>query len=354
MSRAWWMVLCLAGCAPEAAERATRDETVGVASTVHGDVVVTGGLAVVRSQTADTIQLWASAPAIELTVTRPVAREVAIEVLNAMPEAVLTGVRASSVASPRPTQKRWLAVLPEGTSRFTIAPPEATSAGAWRFGFLADVQDAIDRVQDVFATLNAQPELSFVLGAGDLTQDGTLEEMARFEAELVGLARPFYSTLGNHDVLEGTLWHDVFGRGSFRFTYRGVQFTLLDSASATLDPKTTSWLQGWLDEGRSRTHVVAMHIPLVDPVGVRNGAFGSRAEAAKILAMMAGGEVDLALYGHIHSFYAFDHAGIPAFIAGGGGAFPETLDGYERHVLVFDVGAEMGVIGTSYVPVDEE
>jgi hypothetical protein len=36
-----------------------------------------------------------------------------------------------------------------------------------------------------------------------------------------------------------------------------------------------------------------MHIPPLDPTGVRNGAFASRSEAAKLLARLAEGGVDL-------------------------------------------------------------
>lgn len=355
MTRGWLFVtLALLGCAPEADERAARDETVGLDTGPHGAVVVEEGRAVVRAQTAEAIQLWANAPAFALTVTRATAGDVLLEVRNAMPEAELRGAPHVELASDEPTVRRWRVSLSADPTRLRLAPPEDAAAdrsASWRFGFLADIQDGIDGVQDVFATLNAQPDLRFVLGAGDITQDGTREEMARFEGELAGLERPFYSTLGNHDVIEGTRWHEVFGRGSYRFLFRGVQFSLVDSASATLAPQARRWLDGWLAEGRRRTHVVAMHIPLLDPVGVRNGAFGSRAEAGSVVAAMAEGGVDLALYGHIHSFYAFEHGGIPAYIAGGGGAFPERLDGYERHVMVVEVAADGGVLDAVYVGV---
>ena len=67
-----------------------------------------------------------------------------------------------------------------------------------------------------------------------------------------------------------------------------------------------------------------MHIPPVDPIGVRNGSFANRNEAAKLLTRLARGGVDLTLYGHIHSYYAFENAGIPAHISGGGGAIPSA------------------------------
>ncbi|HKO94179.1 MAG TPA: metallophosphoesterase, partial [Polyangiaceae bacterium] len=102
------------------------------------------------------------------------------------------------------------------------------------------------------------------------------------------------------------------------------------------DPIVFHWLDDWLALGAGQLHVVAMHIPPLDPIGVRNGAFASRNEAAKLLARLAAAGVDLTLYGHIHSYYSFDNAGIPAFISGGGGAIPERFDDIGRHFLIVD------------------
>ena len=134
--------------------------------------------------------------------------------------------------------------------------------------------------------------------------------------------------------------------------HRGVYFTLLDSASATLDPLVYTWLDAWLARARDGVSVVAMHIPPLDPIGVRNGAFASRGEAAALLGTLAEAGVDLTLYGHIHSYYSFDNAGIPAYISGGGGAIPERFDDIGRHFMVFDIDPRAGVTSARLVRVD--
>jgi predicted phosphodiesterase len=222
-------------------------------------------------------------------------------------------------------------LLPESEAeralRFLIAPPGSERPGTFRFAVMSDVQEAIDDVQDIYERLNQEPDVDFLLGAGDLTQQGTREQLERFQLELTASRIPYYTTLGNHELGQTpTLYHEFFGRGNQSFEYRGVRFSLLDSASATIDPTVFEWLEGWLERGVDQLHVVAMHIPPLDPVGVRNGAFASRAEAAKLLGRLAQADVDLTIYGHIHSYYRFDNAGIPAFISGGGGAIPERFD----------------------------
>jgi 3',5'-cyclic AMP phosphodiesterase CpdA len=204
--------------------------------------------------------------------------------------------------------------------------------------------------------MNADPRIAFVVSAGDLTTQGKVEQLERFQHELESLRVPFFPTLGNHELGTegGAVYQRRFGRASFRFVYGGMQFTFLDSASATVDPLVYGWLDAWLAEGRSRTHAVLMHIPPIDPVGVRNGSFADRNEANKLLAKLAEGGVDITLYGHIHSYYPFSNAGIPAYISGGGGSIPERFDGIGRHYLTVDVDPERGITQTGVVRVDRD
>jgi hypothetical protein len=96
------------------------------------------------------------------------------------------------------------------------------------------------------------------------------------------------------------------------------------------------------------------HIPPIDPKGIRNGSFGSRAEAAKLLNMLAQHDVDVGFYGHIHSYYAESNATIPVYISGGGGALPEKFDGIDRHYLTVDYNPDQGIESVGVVRVKAE
>jgi 3',5'-cyclic AMP phosphodiesterase CpdA len=283
-------------------------------------------------------------------------------VQNCLPDAELSLLEGRADIEPLAmrlgTERRFSVTTAETgalTLTLRLAPPDFEELGPFRFALLSDVQEAVDRLIDIHRRINQEPEIRFLLGAGDLTRQGEVEELERYQRELETLDVPYYTTLGNHELgTDPPPWHDYFGRASFRFVYRDVQFSLLDSGSATIDPLVYDWLDRWLAEGRNRVHIVAMHIPPIDPVGVRNGSFASRNEAKKLLAKLAQAHVDLTLYGHLHSFYKFENAGIPARISGGGGAIPERFDGYGRHFLVIDVDASRGVLGTRLVQVDED
>jgi predicted phosphodiesterase len=322
---------------------------------------VVDGLAAVRQATAGSLVLWPSAPAVEISADAAAGATSAwtIELRNVIPGARLEAFSSTGVPiavtvldAGLPTHLRAeLALPPASRSVMRLVPPAPADAALLRFAVLGDIQGGVDRVGEVLERISAEPGVEIVIAMGDLTQRGKADEMDRIERELRAMPLPFFSAIGNHDAPKDTPWHDVFGRASQRFVHRGVQFTMVDSAGATVATMVYDWLAGWLDEGRARTHLVTMHVPPIEPVGVRNGSFASRNEAAEMLAELGSGNVDLTLYGHVHSYYSFQNAGIPAVISGGGGAGDE-LGGTGRHYLVVDVSAEQGLIGVRMVPVD--
>lgn len=341
------LLSCLIGCTPQQDERAARDLEVGKVTSGGVQFEVVSGLAAVRSATAGSLVLWAGAPVFEITAhsAANATSSWTLSLQNVIADGELVAVEGATVTSePDPdglvTRRRYAVELGAVSARLRFAPPDADDPSTFRFAVLSDIQEAIDRLQDIHQKLNEDPTIRFLLGAGDLTQRGRRDQLERYQTELRTLHVPYYTTLGNHELGENpTLFHDYFGRGNFHFVFRGVEFTELDSASATLDPTVYGWLDGWLARASDHVHIVAMHIPPIDPIGVRNGSFSSRAEAAKLFVRLANGHVDLTLYGHIHSYYEFENGGIPAYISGGGGAVPERFDGIGRHFLVIDVDA---------------
>jgi Icc protein len=335
------LALATAGCLRPGEERALADQTVGAASAAGVTVAVTDRLAAIRTLAPGQLDLWLSAPVVEVVVE--VAAEAAgpwrITIGNALPDAELRdaagAVIGTAVSSPLPTRLVREVTLTAGRHTWTIAPP-AAGPGRFRYAAMADIQTGLPTVHEVFAAI-AAAEPRFVVCMGDLTERAELAEYAQLEAQLEVLPVPFYTTLGNHE-----LWADPgryqqrFGRASYQFVYQGVAFTFVDSGDAALDPVVEDELDGWLAQARDRDHVFLTHFPPIDPVGLRDGAFRSRRDAQRLITKLTSGAVDLALYGHIHTYAAFEHGGIPAFVSGGGGARPERWDGIGRHFLIVE------------------
>jgi 3',5'-cyclic-AMP phosphodiesterase len=335
---------------------------IGQATAAGISVRVAGGLAAVRGIASTSLELWLQSPEVRFDLDLESGGS-SLEVIarNALADASMvavapaTGVDIVPVTTSVTTERRWrLTAAPaRGKMTLRITSLDAADPEPWRFAVFADVQEAIDGVQDIYRRMAADPSIRFVVMSGDLTENGSPAELERFQAEMQRLPFPIFATLGNHELgTRDELFHDYFGRGTFTFTFRGVQFTLLDSASATLAPVAYDWLAGWLIEGLERAHYVFAHIPPLDPVGTRNGAFASRLEANKLLSLLGAGKVDTTFYGHVHSYYSYSNAGIPAYITGGGGAFPEQLDGIGRHYLTVDVDPERQLTQVAIVHVD--
>ena len=323
--------------------RAERDAKVGKASGFGASIDVVDGLAAVRSFGDGEVVLWGQAPTLQWSFkTGPQPRSWRFSLRNIVPDATLQLAREGQTLSEvtrettvLPTAASWSAELDANTTYTMRVGLTGTEASApFRFLVFADVQNAIDSVQDIYKRMRDHETAEFCLISGDLTMNGTEAEFTRFESELKTLHIPCFAAPGNHDISSSdTRWHDTFGRGNFSFTHRGARFTLLDSASATISPKVWPWLDKWLAAGKNSAHLVMMHIPPLDVDGARSGAFASRAEAHQLLTKLADADVDLTIYGHVHTYAAYQNAGIPAIITGGGGAIPMRLDGIGRHFL---------------------
>ena len=353
----------VSGCLDVADGRAGRDNRIGRVEVPGISIEVRNGLATALSLTPAKVELWLQAPAIEFDlVVPPGAPPLEVVARNALFDVGMTGTTTSSPgavvvgpASGSANVRQWTVTPPAqgGLMTLTIAPADAAMPGAFRFAVFGDVQEAIDRVQDIYGRMRADPTIRFAVIVGDLTSRGTEAQLEEFRTQEETLPFPVYATLGNHELGEREdMFHDHFGRGNLSFVYREVQFTLLDTASATVSPMVYDWLGGWLVEGLGRAHFTFCHIPPLDPTGTRNGAFASRTEANKLLSLLASGRVDATFYGHLHTFESFSNAGMPAYITGGGGAIPERFDGIGRHYLTVDVDAVQQLTQVGIVRVD--
>ncbi|MCG8554124.1 MAG: metallophosphoesterase [Proteobacteria bacterium] len=351
-----------AGCLDVASDRARRDDGVGRAE-AHGVALdVRDGLAAIREIDATGASLWAGAPTLALSLRNRDAqpRRYTLTLDNILPDATLVAATASGpiqpllLERPKPKTASWQIMLqPSSTVRAALRVHDTEQMGPWSFGVFGDVQRAVDAVEDIYRAMNRHP-LRFVIIVGDLTSRGTRQELAFFQHKLDVLDVPCYATLGNHELITPSVpYHDYFGRGSSRFSFRGVQFVLLDTASGTVAPGVYHWLDQWLSNAATLPlRAVFAHIAPFEPAGIRGGSFNSHAEAARFVDRLARGRVDLTVYGHVHSYYAFQNGGIPAFITGGGGAIPERFDGVGRHFLRVDVEPRDRRLETTMLRVD--
>ena len=337
------LVVAALGCTRPSEDRAYAELDVGIAKITDASVVVAGGLAVVRDFTDHKLELWANAPDIrlDLVIGDTAAGEWTVIVRNSLSDAVLREaignayVQTSRTGDDGPTVATFALTLAAGTHSLRVGPLDVDIPGPFQVAAMADIQKALPQVDDVFAAISAVPEPRFVVGMGDITERAEDSEYETFDRQLAYLRIPFYTTLGNHELWESPdKFFSRYGRASFQFEFKGVVFTFADSGDAAIDPLVDEQLVEWLHDARGQTSVFLTHMPPIDPVGVRYGSFRHTRDGQRLLGELVDGQVDLTLYGHIHTFVEYDNAGIPAFISGGGGAQPMKGDDIERHFLV--------------------
>jgi len=350
------VALFVGACTRPGESRAPQELDVGTSALTDVSVEVEGGLAAIRVLSDHELELWAGAPdvRIRIDVGPTAAGDWTITVRNVVTDAILTEGGVISMRAPDqfPTVAIFHTTLTAGLHELRVAPPDVDVVEPFRVAAMADIQTAMPEVNEVFEMISQVPDARFVIFMGDITQHGGIDEFDMFDRQLQTLTIPLYTTLGNHE-----LWSDPeryfsrYGRASFHFEFKGTAFTFVDSGDGGVDPLVESWLDDWLDEAKDKVHVFLTHFPLIDPVGTRYAGFRSAEDGRRLLARLVKGNVDLTLYGHIHTLVKFDNAGIPAYISGGGGAEPVKWDGINRHFLVIDF-TPAGVGNVSVMRVD--
>jgi Icc-related predicted phosphoesterase len=339
--------ILLVACTRPGAERALGDLEIGAAALGGSDISVLEGMAAVRKFTDRHVELWASAPLIEATlfVDPTMTGEWTIIANNVTADAQLELVESHALIARDPGgQRRTVATfrvqLQGGSNTLRIGSELVMPRQAYRIAALADIQNAMPQLHEVFGAISSIPDLEFVVGMGDITDRAEIAEYDLYEEKLVSLNIPFYTTIGNHELwADPERWFTRFGRMNFQFNFGGVFFTFIDSGDAGVDPIVEEWLDGWLDRAAAAPNIFLTHMPPIDPVAHRYGGFRSMRDGHRLLSRLVEGNVDLTLYGHIHTYIGYENAGIEAHVSGGGGADPMKLDGIDRHFLILDVDA---------------
>jgi len=342
------LTLLLSTCRNIDEYRADFDESVGSVSTNQYSASIQNGLGAITSSTENQITIFASAPNLDFQINlqATATAQFTLNIFNIMNSSSITITASDSTNIPitntnqvLPTRYQWtFDRLGKTNLSIAIRGPNYTNNAVFRVAVLSDIQNAIDKVQDIYSKINSDTTIQYVISSGDLTSQGTEAEMKGFQLELEKLNVPMYATPGNHDAFAGFRpWQKYFGRGNFQFLFREIYFTFIDTGKASVEKQAYTLLEQWLSNTKTSLSIFLAHIAPFEPSGLRDGAFASKPEALRLLSTLANANTDLTLYGHVHSYYEYSNANIPAYISGGGGAIPQKFDGIGRHFLILDL-----------------
>jgi len=193
---------------------------------------------------------------------------------------------------------------------------DAESA-TFRFALLSDTHvgnptGADDLCRSV-ADLNQQPELSFVLLSGDVTEDGSTAQLQEARSILDSLRHPWYIIPGNHDTKWSasgcTDFARIFGADRFVMTYEGIVFLglhegpVMRMGDGHFAPEDLAWCDSVLATIPDSTPLVFVTHYGLDP---------SIDNWYEITNRLHGRNILVVLHGHGHRNRAGVEDGLPA------------------------------------------
>jgi PKD repeat protein len=213
------------------------------------------------------------------------------------------------------------------------------TSGSFNFVVLSDTQDQLplfsqsERFKLVADSIAAQPDVAFVLIAGDLVNDGSdLANWNRFfAAGRAMLANTtLYTALGNHEENDA-LYYDIFGLSAYySFDCSDAHFTVLDSTKGI--SAQTTWLGSDLRSSQPWKFVVCHHPLYTSDPNHFGGWANLRAEWEGLFRAHG---VDAVWNGHTHAYERYLENGIQYMVMGTGGGplsqlSTEKYDGYQN------------------------
>lgn len=186
-----------------------------------------------------------------------------LDPLKLDPQSVLKNI----IASKSPDQ--LMAALKQnnkilGQSILTNTPSNTASNYIFRFLLLGDSgNDNLNLRKALSQAKTKYPDLVFVIGLGDYTNVGTIDELKKAKIELDSSSLRYFLIPGDHDLwdsrnrsLEATSnFNQVFGPNFQSFTYQNYLFLFLDNSDnyKGLDETQSKWLTDELEKAKNES-----------------------------------------------------------------------------------------------------
>ncbi|MCR9271939.1 MULTISPECIES: phosphodiesterase [Mameliella] len=229
-----------------------------------------------------------------------------------------------------------------------ITDPHVLTAGSLAYG-VVDTGAALERtVAGIRTALPRIGPIDLVVVTGDVVDNGTAAQYARFIEIMAPLGLPLRAVPGNHDARDlmrnafaSTDWMPRTGAIRWRYDLGGACVIGLDTLvpgapHGALGPETLDWLANELAQAGHVPLIVAMHHPPIPTGIVQMDRQGLQApEALQAILERHPGPVRI-IAGHVHRLVMGSLGTVPV-ITGPGTSHAVTLDLRPARSATFDM-----------------
>ena len=169
----------------------------------------------------------------------------------------------------------------------------------YSFIVLTDIHGNTHGLEKLQTVTKNNTEIKFAALCGDITQNGSEQELKKILEIARSLTIPVYPVIGNHDLYFGnwSVWKKLIGSTSYRINGDGATLFILDSANGFLGKEQTDWLENGLKSAKGRVFVFSHHNLFLDTANIQQLA--DTRERARILSLLSG-KCDIMFTGHSH------------------------------------------------------
>lgn len=179
-----------------------------------------------------------------------------------------------------------------------IAALSEDDSKPFKIALLADPHYHFGKLEDAIAHINSNPEYVFAIVAGDLTENGLMQEYVYFHETMSRLRIPYLTVIGNHDYLANgeRVYDQMYGLFNYTFVFNNTKFVLFDNNTieSEMEPDF-QWVGRELVNNGEYHHVIPVsHIPPYD--GQMDKYRNQYHE------LLVRNEINLSVHGHRHDF----------------------------------------------------
>ncbi len=179
-----------------------------------------------------------------------------------------------------------------------ISALNANDNQPFKVALLADPHYHFGKLEDAVEHINKDPDYVFAIVAGDLTENGLLQEYVYFHETMSRLRIPYLAVIGNHDYLANgeRVFCQMYGPLNYSFVFNNTRFVLFDNNTIeSAKEPDFAWVADQLVNNGEVNHVIPIsHVP---PYDVQMDKYRNLYHD-----LLVRNAIDLSVHGHRHDF----------------------------------------------------